>query len=44
MKLVLHKYGGTSMGSVDRILNVAKRIKKWRDVGYKIVVVTSFTL
>ncbi len=41
MKLVLHKYGGTSMGSVERILNVAKRVKKWRDGGFKIVVVTS---
>ncbi|HEY2605071.1 MAG TPA: hypothetical protein VGJ10_03505, partial [Paraburkholderia sp.] len=26
MALIVHKYGGTSMGSVERIKNVAKRV------------------
>ncbi|MCW0014672.1 aspartate kinase, partial [Burkholderia pseudomallei] len=29
MALIVHKYGGTSMGSVERIKNVAKRVAKW---------------
>ncbi len=41
MSLVVHKYGGTSMGSVDRIKNVARRVAKWHDAGYQIVVVPS---
>ncbi len=41
MALVVHKYGGTSMGSVDRIKNVARRVAKWHDAGYQIVVVPS---
>ena len=30
MALIVHKYGGTSMGSTERIKNVAKRVAKWR--------------
>lgn len=41
MALVVHKYGGTSMGSIDRIKNVARRVAKWHDAGYQIVVVPS---
>jgi aspartate kinase len=41
MKLVVHKYGGTSMGSVERIKNVAKRVAKWVQAGYQVVVVPS---
>jgi aspartate kinase len=41
MALIVHKYGGTSMGSTDRIKNVAKRVAKWHDAGYQIVVVPS---
>jgi aspartate kinase len=41
MKLVVHKYGGTSMGSVERIKNVAKRVAKWVKAGYQVVVVPS---
>lgn len=41
MALVVHKYGGTSMGSVERIKNVARRVAKWHDAGYQIVVVPS---
>jgi aspartate kinase len=41
MALIVHKYGGTSMGSTERIKNVAKRVAKWHDAGYQIVVVPS---
>lgn len=41
MALIVHKYGGTSMGSTDRIKNVAKRVAKWHDAGHQIVVVPS---
>ncbi|WAV93157.1 aspartate kinase [Oxalobacter aliiformigenes] len=41
MALVVHKYGGTSMGSIDRIKNVARRVAKWHDAGYQVVVVPS---
>jgi aspartate kinase len=41
MKLVIHKYGGTSLGSTKRILNVAQRIKKWHEDNYALVIVTS---
>jgi aspartate kinase len=41
MKLVVHKYGGTSVGSTERIQNVAKRVAKWQRAGYQVVVVPS---
>jgi aspartate kinase len=41
MALIVHKYGGTSMGSTDRIKNVAMRVAKWHDAGHQIVVVPS---
>ncbi|HXA46037.1 MAG TPA: aspartate kinase [Burkholderiaceae bacterium] len=41
MALYVHKYGGTSMGSTERIKNVARRVAKWHDAGYQIVVVPS---
>ena len=41
MSLIVHKYGGTSMGSTERIKNVARRVAKWHDAGYQIVVVPS---
>jgi aspartate kinase len=41
MALIVHKYGGTSMGSIERIKNVAKRVAKWHDAGHQIVVVPS---
>ncbi|MGB7911199.1 MAG: aspartate kinase [Desulfobaccales bacterium] len=41
MSLIVQKYGGTSVGNLDRIANVANRvIKTWRD-GNKMVVVLS---
>ncbi len=41
MALIVQKYGGTSVGDPDRILNVARRIKKFRDQGHQLVVVVS---
>jgi aspartate kinase len=41
MALFVHKYGGTSMGSTERIRNVAKRVAKWVRAGHQIVVVPS---
>lgn len=41
MALIVHKYGGTSMGSVERIKNVARRVAKWHAAGHQIVVVPS---
>jgi len=41
MALIVHKYGGTSMGSTERIRNVAKRVAKWHAAGHQIVVVPS---
>ena len=39
--LVVHKYGGTSVGSLERIENVANRVAKARDEGKDLVVVVS---
>ena len=39
--LVVHKYGGTSVGDLDRIENVANRVVKAREAGNDIVVVVS---
>jgi len=41
MALIVQKYGGTSMGSTERIKNVARRVAKWHDAGHQIVVVPS---
>ena len=41
MALIVHKYGGTSMGSTERISNVAKRVAKWAKAGHQMVVVPS---
>lgn len=41
MALVVQKYGGTSMGSIERIRNVAKRVAKTYDAGNDMVVVVS---
>jgi aspartate kinase len=39
--LIVHKYGGTSMGSPERIKNVARRVAKWKLAGHQLVVVVS---
>jgi aspartate kinase len=41
MALVVQKYGGTSMGSIERIKNVAKRVVKTYDAGNDMIVVVS---
>src|SRR5688572_31262010 len=41
MSLIVHKYGGTSMGSTERIRSVAKRVAKWARAGHQMVVVPS---
>ncbi|MGE9269082.1 MAG: aspartate kinase [Verrucomicrobiales bacterium] len=38
---IVQKYGGTSVGSFDRIKNVAKRVKSLHDEGHEIAVVVS---
>jgi aspartate kinase len=39
--LIVQKFGGTSVGSVERIRNVARRVAKWRAAGHQLVVVPS---
>ena len=41
MALIVQKFGGTSVGSIERIRNVAWRVAKWRAAGHRIVVVPS---
>jgi aspartate kinase len=41
MALIVQKYGGTSMGSAERIRNVAKRVMRWKQQGHQLVVVVS---
>jgi aspartate kinase len=41
MALIVQKYGGTSVGTPERIRNVARRVAKWRRAGHDIVVVPS---
>ena len=41
MALLVHKYGGTSMGSTERIRSVAKRVAKWVRAGHQLIVVPS---
>ncbi|MCE1170554.1 aspartate kinase [Azovibrio restrictus] len=41
MALIVQKYGGTSMGSPERIKNVARRVARFRAEGHQVVVVVS---
>ncbi|MDI3512788.1 MAG: aspartate kinase [Gammaproteobacteria bacterium] len=41
MALIVQKYGGTSVGSPDRIKNVARKVAKFRAAGHQVVVVVS---
>ncbi|NOX09172.1 MAG: aspartate kinase [Gammaproteobacteria bacterium] len=41
MALIVQKYGGTSVGSPERIENVARRVARFRDQGDDVVVVVS---
>jgi aspartate kinase len=39
--LIVQKYGGTSMGSPERIEHVARKVASWREKGHQVVVVVS---
>jgi len=41
MALIVQKYGGTSVGSSDRIKNVAKRVARFHAKGHQLIVVVS---
>ncbi|MER2530065.1 MAG: aspartate kinase [Candidatus Competibacter sp.] len=41
MSLIVQKYGGTSVGNIERIENVAEKVIGWRERGYGVVVVVS---
>jgi aspartate kinase len=41
MALIVQKYGGTSVGTVERIENVANKVCAYRDRGHEVVVVVS---
>ena len=41
MALIVQKYGGTSVGSPERIKNVARRVARWKRAGHQLVVVVS---
>ncbi|MFH1380659.1 MAG: aspartate kinase, partial [Candidatus Omnitrophota bacterium] len=40
-KIIVQKYGGTSVGDTKKIINVARRIVSYKDNGYDVVVVVS---
>ena len=41
MALIVQKYGGTSVGNLERIENVAEKVIGWRERGHHVVVVVS---
>jgi aspartate kinase len=41
MALIVQKYGGTSVGNIEKIENVADKVIKWHNQGHKVVVVVS---
>ncbi|MBI5179031.1 MAG: aspartate kinase [Nitrospinae bacterium] len=41
MALIVQKYGGTSVGDIERIKNVAKKVSRFKKEGHKLVVVLS---
>ncbi len=41
MALIVQKYGGTSVGSPDRIKGVVRRVAKYRALGHQVIVVVS---
>ncbi len=41
MSLIVQKFGGTSVGSVERIKGVAQKVARFRDQGHDVVVVVS---
>ena len=41
MSLIVQKFGGTSVGSIEHIKNVAKRVARWKAQGHRLVIVPS---
>jgi aspartate kinase len=41
MQLIVQKYGGTSVGTVDRIKHVARRVAQYKAQGHELVIVVS---
>jgi aspartate kinase len=41
MSIIVQKYGGTSVGSPERIKSVARRVARWQAQGHQLVVVVS---
>jgi len=41
LALIVQKFGGTSVGSIERIRNIALRVAKWHAAGHRLVVVLS---
>ncbi|MEO6929703.1 MAG: aspartate kinase, partial [Casimicrobiaceae bacterium] len=41
MALIVQKYGGTSVGSIERIRNVARRVARYHREGHQLVIVLS---
>jgi aspartate kinase len=41
MALIVQKYGGTSVGGIERIRNVAEKVAKFKMLGHQVVVVVS---
>jgi len=41
MALIVQKYGGTSVGTIERIQSVARRVAKWKNAGHNVIVVVS---
>src|SRR5664279_3067147 len=41
MALIVQKYGGTSVGTAERIRNVARRVARFHREGHQLVVVPS---
>jgi aspartate kinase len=41
LALIVQKFGGTSVGSIERIRSVAWRVAKWQAAGHRLVVVPS---
>ncbi len=41
MALIVQKFGGTSVGTTERIRNVARRVARWKAMGHDVVVVPS---
>jgi len=39
--IIVQKYGGTSVGSIERIRTVATKVKGWHEQGHQVVVVVS---